>query len=97
VVPALAVAALQVIIVPVDLAARLRAQRDLIALRQPLRLHARLGITVPLALSVRLLARLVTTALRVALRLSAAQQATLVLPVLPSVLFVVRVLTVTRL
>jgi hypothetical protein len=69
---------------------------DRIVLLQPLRLHARLGITAPLALSVRLLARLVTIALKVARHLSAAQQGTLVLPVLLSVLFVARVLTVTR-
>jgi hypothetical protein len=97
VVQALAVAALQVIIVLVDLAVRLHVLLDLIALRQPHRLHARLAITAPLVLSARPLARLVTTVLKVARHLSAAQQATLVLRVLPLVLFVVRVLTVTLL
>jgi hypothetical protein len=96
VVPALAVAALQVIIVPVDLAARLRVRRDLIARRQLLRLHAQPDITAPLAQSFSLLARLVTTVLRVALHLLVVQQVLSALRVLLFVRFVARVLTVTQ-
>jgi hypothetical protein len=76
VVPALAVAALPVIIVLVDQAVKLHALLDSIALRQPLRLHARRDIIAPLVLSIRRLARLVFIVLKVARHLSAAQQAT---------------------
>jgi hypothetical protein len=72
VVRALAVAALQVIIVQVNQAVRLHVLLDLIALPQPLRLHARRDIIAPLVLSVRLLALLVHTVLEVARHLLAA-------------------------